>query len=69
MKNYKIETSLGRSNPARNIEKQYYQRLTNLPDGTKQSVLINIRGQNVLDTDLTSLYNYIMSRTNNGITI
>ena len=69
VKNYKIETASGRNNLAKNIEKQYYQRLTNLPDGTKQSALIDIRGQNVLDTDLTSLYNDISSRTNNGITI
>ena len=69
VKNYKIETSSGRNNLARNIEKQYYQRITNLPNGTKQSVLIDIRGQNVSNTDLTSLYNDIMSRTNNGITM
>ncbi|WFR59086.1 hypothetical protein QA584_08370 [Anaerocolumna sp. AGMB13025] len=69
VKNYKVETATGRSNLAKNIAKQYYQRVDKLPDGTKQTVLIDIRGQNVSNADLTSLYNDIMKRTNNGITI
>lgn len=69
VKNYKIETSAGRNNLARNIEKQYYQRLNNLPSETKQSVLIDIRGQNVFQDNLTTLYNDIMERTNGGIKI
>lgn len=39
IKNYNVESASGRSNLARNIEKQYYQRIENLPDGTKQSVI------------------------------
>ena len=52
IKNYNVETALGRSNLANNISKQYYQRNAHLPKGTKQSVLIDIRGQFVSDTDL-----------------
>ena len=69
VKNYKVETASGRSNLARNIEKQYYQRIDNLPAGTKQSVLIDIRGQNVSQNNLNALYNDIMERTNNGIKV
>lgn len=69
VKNYKIETASGRSNLARNIEKQYYQRIDNLPKGTKQAVLIDVRGQNVLQKDLSTLYNDVMKRTNNGIEV
>lgn len=69
VKNYKVETASGRSNSARNIEKQYYQRIDNLPAGTKQSVLIDIRGQNVSQNNLNALYNDIMERTNNGIKV
>ena len=54
---------------ASNIEKQYLQRLDNLPAGTNQSVMIDIRGQNVSDEALESLYNNIMKRTNNGVDI
>lgn len=67
--NYKVETASGRNNLARNIEKQYYQRIDNLPAGTKQSVLIDMRGQNVSQNNLNALYNDIMERTNNGIKV
>jgi len=69
IKNYNVTTSSGRSNLASNIEKQYLQRLDNLPAGTNQSVMIDIRGQNVSDEALESLYNNIMKRTNNGVDI
>lgn len=42
VKNYNVESARGRSNLARNIEKQYHQRMENLPEGTKQSVLIDM---------------------------
>ena len=69
IKNYNVESASGRSNLARNIEKQYYQRIENLPEGTKQSVMIDIRGQNVTDADLSALYDDIMKRTDNGVEI
>ena len=69
IKNYNVTTSSGRSKLASNIEKQYLQRLDNLPAGTNQSVMIDIRGQNVSDEALESLYNNIMKRTNNGVDI
>ncbi len=69
IKNYNLDTQSGRTNLARNIEKQYYQRLKELPVGTKQSVQIDIRGQTISDTQLESLYNDIMARTENGITV
>ncbi|HPA11502.1 MAG TPA: hypothetical protein PLV73_11870 [Treponemataceae bacterium] len=69
IKNYNIQTVQGRSNLSRNIAKQYYQRLINLPPNTKQTVLIDIRGQNVNENTLELLYNSIMRRTQNGIEI
>lgn len=67
--NYNFETSTGRKNLVNNISKQYYQRIDQLPQGTKQSVLIDIRGQNISNADLESLYNSIMEKTNNGVTV
>ena len=32
-------------------------------------VLIDVRGQNVLQKDLSTLYNDVMKRTNNGIEV
>lgn len=69
IKNYNVETANGRSNLANNISKQYYQRSTHLPQGTKQSVMIDVRGQNVSNVELEILYNSIMEKTNNGITV
>ena len=69
IKNYNVENASGRSNLARNIEKQYYQRIENLPEETMQSVMIDIRGQSVSDVDLSILYDDIMKRTDNGVTI
>ena len=69
IKNYNVESASGRSNLARNIEKQYYQRIENLPNGTNQSVIIDVRGQNVSDAILNSLYDGIMQRTNNGVEV
>jgi RHS repeat-associated protein len=69
IKNYNVETANGRSNLVNNISKQYYQRSTHLPQGTKQSVMIDVRGQNVSNVELEILYNSIMEKTNNGITV
>ena len=69
IKNYNVESASGRRNLARNIEKQYYQRIENLPDGTKQSVMIDVRGQNVSEAALNMVYDDIMQRTNNGVEI
>ena len=64
-----VESASGRSNLARNIEKQYYQRIQTLPEGTKQLVMIDVRGQNISDEVLSVLYDDIMERTNNGVEI
>lgn len=69
IKNYNVETASGRSSLVNNISKQYYQRQENLPQDTEQSVLIDIRGQNVSQLELESLYNSIMEKTNNGVKI
>lgn len=69
VKNYNIENASRRNNLVRNIAKQYQQRIGNLPSGTRQTVLIDIRGQNISNDSLSSLYNSIMQRTNNGITV
>jgi hypothetical protein len=60
IKNYNVESASSRSNLARNIETQYFQRIENLPDGTKQAVLIDVRGQNISISALIVLYNDIM---------
>ena len=69
IKNYNVESTSSRSNLARNIETQYSQRIENLPDGTKQAVLIDVRGQKVSISALLVLYNDIIQRTNKGVEV
>ena len=42
--------------------KQYEQRLMHVPEGSKQSVQIDLRGQNVSDEVLTKLYTEITQK-------
>jgi len=69
VKNYKITTSSGRSRLVNNVSKQVEKRLSDLPNGTKQSVIIDIRGQNVSDEILDELYGKIMNKTNGKVDI
>ncbi|WP_142385324.1 pre-toxin TG domain-containing protein [Bacillus sp. UMB0728] len=69
VKNYKITTSSGRSRLVNNVSKQVEKRLSDLPNGTKQSVIIDIRGQNVSDEILDKLYEKIMNKTNGKVDI
>ena len=55
IKNYNISTSSGRSSLKRNINKQYNQRLDNLPEDTLQTVIIDIRGQDVPKKNIEQL--------------
>ena len=69
IKNYNLESNSGRRNLVRNIVKQYEQRLMHLSEGSKQSVQIDLRGQNVSDEVLTKLYTEITQKTNGGVSI
>lgn len=52
-----------------NISKQVEKRLSDLPIGTKQIVIIDIRGQNVSDETLEKLYEKIMEKTKGKVEI
>ena len=45
VKNYNVETSSGRNSLINNVSSQIKKRLTNLPEGTEQTVVIDVRGQ------------------------
>jgi len=62
IKNYNVTTFNGRNNLIRNIEKQFQQRMQNLPINTKQTVVIDIRGQDLTNEILDSLYDDIIKR-------
>jgi hypothetical protein len=62
-KNYDVQTPAGRSNVARNVSSQVIKRIENLPSGTKQQVIIDIRGQNVSNADLKALKISILEKS------
>ncbi|PTY76186.1 hypothetical protein B5V89_18745, partial [Heyndrickxia sporothermodurans] len=64
VKNYKVTTSSGRSNLIRNVSKQINKRISDLPYKTKQSVIIDVRGQNVTRDVLRDIKQKINGRTN-----
>ncbi|TYR78804.1 hypothetical protein FZC66_17390 [Priestia megaterium] len=64
VKNYKVTTSSGRSNLIRNVSKQINKRISDLPEHTKQSVIIDVRGQNVSRDVLRDIKQKINERTN-----
>lgn len=45
VKNYDVETPAGRRNLVRELGRQYDQRLVDLPEGTNQTVVVDVRGQ------------------------
>ncbi|WP_197276403.1 hypothetical protein [Bacillus sp. JCM 19034] len=59
-----MTTSSGRSNLIRNVSKQINKRISDLPEQTKQSVIIDVRGQNVSRDDLRDIKQKINERTN-----
>jgi len=63
IKNYNIETAQGRSNLVNNVSKQINERIKNLPEGTKQIIVIDVRGQNYTQDILDSIVSRIMSKT------
>ena len=63
VKNYDIGGLKGRRNLVRTIERQYSQRVENLPHGTQQIVMIDMRGQKIEASTLVELYNDIIQKT------
>ncbi|WP_197276475.1 hypothetical protein [Bacillus sp. JCM 19034] len=59
-----MTTSSGRSNLIRNVSKQINKRISDLPEHTKQSVIIDVRGQNVSRDVLRDIKQKINERTN-----
>ncbi|AYK64670.1 ribonuclease YeeF family protein [Bacillus subtilis] len=65
VKNYKLTTSSGRSNLVRIVTNQFNKRMKDLPEGTKQTVIIDVRGQTVSRDILRDVKRKIDERTDN----
>ena len=62
VKNYNVQTSSGRNNLINNVCKQIEQRVSNLPKGTIQTILIDVRGQTVTEEILKSISSSILEK-------
>lgn len=63
VKNYNVQTNAGRSSLVRNICKQIRERVVNLPSGTKQTILVDVRGQSVNNSLLKSIRSEIWQKS------
>ncbi len=63
VKNYNVQTMSGQSNLINNVSKQIKERLTNLPTGTDQTILIDVRGQNVSNDILKNIRSKILEKS------
>ena len=64
--NDNISTLVKRNNLVCDIMNQYFHRITELPSGTVQTFVIDIRGQTMGDSVLDELYDIMMKRTSDG---
>ena len=62
VKNYNIETHYGQNSLVYNISKQVKQRLSNLPEGTRQTIFIDVRGQLVNNSILKEIKDRIITK-------
>ena len=64
VKNYKVQTSAGQNSLINNVSKQIHRRTPNLPSGTKQTVIIDVRGQTISNEILKSIRSRILGKIN-----
>ena len=63
VKNYNVETSSGRNSLINNVSSQIKKRLTNLPEGTEQTVVIDVRCQEYNLEILRDIKNKIIEKS------
>jgi len=68
VKNYDVTTAQGRRNVANNVSEQAIERSKNLPAGTRQTVLIDVRGQKVSKKTLDQLAEDIVVKSGGTLT-
>ncbi len=69
VKNYNVETAKGRSDLVRSIAKQADLRAANLPQGTTQRVIVDVRGQRLPVEELSAVAERIVERTGGSVSL
>lgn len=69
VKNYDVTSSGGRSRLVNNVSNQVNKRINDLPSGTSQTVIIDVRGQNVSNDVLRGIRDSITEKTGGNVQI
>lgn len=69
VKNYSLKTKRGQSNLVNNVSRQVNSRIKNLPIGTKQHIVVDIRGQIISGEIMKSVRRRILEKCKVKVTI
>ena len=69
IKNYTVTTTKGRYSLAKNIEKQYNQRVKVFPENTQYEVMIDVSGQEVTQSMLNDITSRVAKLTDSNVNI
>lgn len=69
VKNYNVQSSSGQNNLVYNVSKQLKDRVAHLPSGTEQTILIDVRGQNVSNEVLKQIRSRILEKSVTNVEI
>lgn len=69
VKNYKVTTPEGRSRLIRNVTNQINKRINDLPEKTGQTIIIDVRGQNVSNDVLRGIRDKILEKSEVDVNI
>jgi hypothetical protein len=63
VKNYDLRTEAGIKSMIANVVKQFRRRVSNLPSGTKQNIVLDVRGQSLNTNQLMKIKSRLMTQT------
>lgn len=69
VKNYNVQTNSGQNNLINNVSKQIKSRSVNLPEGTNQTIIIDVRGQIVTNEILKKIRDRILAKSGVNVEI
>lgn len=69
VKNYNVQSKNGQNNLINNVSKQIKERIGNLPPKTDQTILIDVRGQNVTNDVLKNIRSKIIEKSGVNVEI
>ena len=69
VKNYNVTNNFGRNSLINTVSNQVNKRIADLPSGTKQTIIIDVRGQQVTNDVLRQIRTSILKKCNTDVLI